>query len=160
MDTSNFKESVNVVACQVEDTMRSICGVQVIGRIGPPLTQAEYQQMMNLVAISGRDGFAGSEQEKIMLQLIKRYVENGGKDPRVTPAPEQPATQGSLATGTIDNWYDALNWIKGSLVIMMGAAAHPKLIVPTQIGIVLSLAYALRKHIYITRKINFKFSIR
>lgn len=68
--------------------------------------------------------------------------------PPPTPGPTPGPSAGSLATGTIDNWYDALNWIKGSLVIMMGAAAHPKLIVPTQIGIVLSLIYALRKQLF------------
>jgi len=64
-----------------------------------------------------------------------------GTDPGQTPS------AGSFHTHSIDSFMDLLNFLKGSALFLLAAAVDPKMIVPTNIFLCMSLAYALRNKV-------------
>ena len=60
---------------------------------------------------------------------------------------------GSFELGTIENWDEFFNFIKASCVLLLGASVVG-LVIPMQIGISITLIYALRKQIF--SSLNYK----
>lgn len=161
MNTSNFKTEANRLACKTENELRSICGIGEFAVNPPspviiplaPLTEAELATMNALLATFGRGEGGGSgltDTQKLLLEtLMKRYVANGGVDPRIPVTdPGTGPNNGSFATHSIDNIWDLLNFCKASAVILLGSSLHTSLIIPANIIVFASFIYATRKSIF------------
>ena len=68
---------------------------------------------------------------------------------------EDGTSAGNFATGTIDNWSDFFNFLKGSCALLLGAQISG-ILIPMQIGISITLIYALRNKIF--SSLNYKFN--
>lgn len=119
----------------------------------PSLNAKEKVLMYNLVAVRGREGFT-VDQEKVLKDLVQRWVYNGGEDPTIpidspqeNGEPVYPSSPLSFATKTIDNAWDAIDFLKVAMLMSLAASLNPSLIIPTQVCLVGSFIYATRKQI-------------
>ena len=81
--------------------------------------------------------------------------DGGSGDSRSGDGYNRSPVDGSFATCTIDNWSDFFNYLKGSCALLLGAQMADVLI-PMQIGISITLIYALRNKIF--SSLNYKFN--
>ena len=182
MNTNNFVSEIKGCADKLQSDMNKVCNVTdyaapipiskipgggiIIDPIkikpgGTPLTLPELYELNALLATQGRDDFTPAQQIRYD-ELYSRYVQTGGTFPIILPVdPNDPNNngndvQGSFATHTIDNVHDLLNFIKASVIILMGASLNPAMIIPANIIVAASFVYAFRNQI---KKLTFKINI-
>ena len=122
MNTDSFKTGANTAACQVENELRSICGMGAIDPIH-----------FNPTTPPAPPAAPGPAYTTLPANTIY--------EPSLSPP--QPSA-GSFHTKSIDTVNDAINFFKAAGVIMLGASLHPSLIIPTGTIITASFFYAIR----------------
>lgn len=120
MAKNSILEMFGESAGQVENDMNKIVGKVPAGAFSVllPLTAAEEQTMRTLVAVSGRG--LTQVQQNILDFLIRRYMANGGADPR-TLAPPPPPADGEApgpAAGSMLDFSSPTNTIVKSLFLL------------------------------------------